>query len=141
MGEGVFEVKSTNGNTHLGGDDFDETVIQWLADEFKISREEQDKYAAESVRRAVKPGKKVIFDKEIVPVEIPQRKGDPIAFKKDEHFRPNTSVDTLAKLRPAFKKDGSVTAGNASGINDGAAALVIASADFVKKHNLKPLAK
>jgi acetyl-CoA C-acetyltransferase len=116
-------------------------TAEWLADEFKISREEQDKYAAESVRRAVEAWEKGHFDKEIVPVEIPQRKGDPIVFKKDEHFRPNTSVDTLAKLRPAFKKDGSVTAGNASGINDGAAALVIASADFVKKHNLKPLAK
>jgi acetyl-CoA C-acetyltransferase len=116
-------------------------TAEWLADEFKFSREEQDKFAAESVRRTVKAWEEGAFDKEIVPVEIPQRKGDPIIFKKDEHFRPNTSVETLAKIRPAFKKDGSVTAGNASGINDGAAALVIASEDFVKKHNLKPLAK
>jgi acetyl-CoA C-acetyltransferase len=116
-------------------------TAEWLADEFKISREEQDEYAAESVRRAAEAWKKGTFDEEIVAVEIPQRKGDPIVFKKDEHFRPGTSAQTLAKLRPAFKKDGSVTAGNASGINDGAAALVIASGEFVKQHNLKPLAK
>lgn len=116
-------------------------TAEWLADEFKISREDQDKFAVESCRRAVEAWEKGHFDKEIVPVEIPQRKGDPIVFKKDEHFRPGTTVETLAKLRPAFKKDGSVTAGNASGINDGAAAVVIASADFVKKNNLKPLAK
>lgn len=116
-------------------------TAEWLADEFKFSREDQDKFAAESVRRAVEAWEKGHFDAEIVPVEIPQRKGDPIIFKKDEHFRPGTSAESLAKLRPAFKKDGSVTAGNASGINDGAAALVIASGEFVKKHNLKPLAK
>ena len=116
-------------------------TAEWLADEFKITREEQDKYASESVKRAVNAWENGHFDNEIVPVEIPQRKKDPIIFKKDEHFRPNTTVETLAKLRPAFKKDGSVTAGNASGINDGAAALVVASAEFVKKHNLKPLAK
>ncbi|GAB4284681.1 MAG: acetyl-CoA C-acetyltransferase [Candidatus Rifleibacteriota bacterium] len=116
-------------------------TAEWLADEYKISREEQDKYAAESVRRAEEAWKKGLFDDEIVPVEVPQRKGDPIVFRKDEHFRPGTTVETLAKLRPAFKKDGSVTAGNASGINDGAAAVVIASAEFVKQNNLKPLAK
>ncbi|MGM0599535.1 MAG: acetyl-CoA C-acetyltransferase [Candidatus Rifleibacteriota bacterium] len=116
-------------------------TAEWLADEFKITREEQDKFASESVKRAVNAWENGHFDKEIVPVEIPQRKKDPIIFKKDEHFRPGTTVETLAKLRPAFKKDGSVTAGNASGINDGAAALVVASAEFVKKHNLKPLAK
>lgn len=116
-------------------------TAEWLADEFKITREEQDTFAAESVKRAVAAWEKGNFDQEIVAVEIPQRKGDPIVFKKDEHFRPGTTVETLAKLRPAFKKDGSVTAGNASGINDGAAALVIASAEFVKKNNLKPLAK
>ena len=116
-------------------------TAEWLADEFKISRDEQDAYAAESVKRTTEAWEKGNFEKEIVTVEIPQRKGDPIQFKKDEHFRPGTTVETLAKLRPAFKKDGSVTAGNASGINDGAAALVIASADFVKKNNLKPLAK
>ncbi|MFZ5951034.1 MAG: acetyl-CoA C-acetyltransferase [Candidatus Rifleibacteriota bacterium] len=116
-------------------------TAEWLADEFKITRAEMDAFAAESCKRAEEAWAKGNFDKEIVPVEIPQRKGDPIVFKKDEHFRPGTTVETLAKLKPAFKKDGSVTAGNASGINDGAAALVIASAEFVKKNNLKPLAK
>ncbi len=116
-------------------------TAEWLADELKISREEQDKFAAESQKRVAQAWEAGKFDDEIVAVEIPQRKGDPIVFKKDEHFRVGTDEASLAKLRPAFKKDGSVTAGNASGINDGAAALIIASAEFVKKNNLKPLAR
>jgi acetyl-CoA C-acetyltransferase len=116
-------------------------TAEWLADEYKVTREEQDAFAAESQKRAAEAWEKGAFDKEIVAVEIPQRKGDPKIFNKDEHFRVGTDAASLAKLRPAFKKDGSVTAGNASGINDGAAALVIASEEFVKKHNLKPLAK
>ncbi len=116
-------------------------TAEWLADEYKITREEQDAFAGESQKRAAEAWEKGAFDEEIVPVEIPQRKGDPKIFKKDEHFRPGTDAAALSKLRPAFKKDGSVTAGNASGINDGAAALVIASEEFVTKHNLKPLAK
>jgi acetyl-CoA acetyltransferase family protein len=79
--------------------------------------------------------------KEIVAVEIPQRKGDPIQFSKDEFIKPNTSMEGLAKLRPAFRKEGSLTAGNASGLNDGAAATIIASEEAVKKYNLKPLAR
>ena len=78
---------------------------------------------------------------EIVFVEIPQRKKDPIIFKDDEFIRPGTTKEVLAKLRPAFKKDGSVTAGNSSGLNDGAAATIIASEDAVKKYNLKPIAR
>lgn len=116
-------------------------TAEWLADELKITREEQDKFAAESQRRVAAAWEAGKFDDEIVPVEIPQRKGDPIVFKKDEHFRVGTTFETLSKLRPAFKKDGSVTAGNASGINDGAAAVIVASAEFVKKHNLKPIAR
>lgn len=116
-------------------------TAEWLADELKITREEMDKFAAESQKRVAEAWEAGKFDAEIVPVEIPQRKGDPIVFKKDEHFRVGTTFETLSKLRPAFKKDGSVTAGNASGINDGAAAIVVASGEFVKKHNLKPLAK
>ncbi|PKL49211.1 MAG: acetyl-CoA C-acyltransferase [Candidatus Riflebacteria bacterium HGW-Riflebacteria-2] len=116
-------------------------TAEWLADELKITREEMDKFSAESQKRVADAWEAGKFDAEIVPVEIPQRKGDPIVFKKDEHFRVGTTFETLSKLRPAFKKDGSVTAGNASGINDGAAAVVIASGEFVKKHNLKPLAK
>ncbi len=116
-------------------------TAEWLADELKITREEMDKFAAESQKRVAEAWEAGKFDAEIVPVEIPQRKGDPIVFKKDEHFRVGTTFETLSKLKPAFKKDGSVTAGNASGINDGAAAVVVASGEFVKKHNLKPLAK
>ena len=82
------------------------------------------------------------LEKEILPVEIPQRKKDPIVFAKDEFVKPTTSKEILAKLRPAFKKEGgSVTAGNSSGLNDGAAATIIASEDAVKKYNLKPLAR
>ncbi len=116
-------------------------TAEWLADELKISREEQDAFAAESQKRVAAAWEAGRFNDEIVPVEIPQRKGDPIVFKKDEHFRVGTTAESLSKLKPAFKKDGSVTAGNASGINDGAAAVVVASAEFVKKHNLKPLAR
>ncbi len=116
-------------------------TAEWLADELKITREEQDKFAAESQRRVAAAWEAGKFDDEIVPVEIPQRKGDPVVFKKDEHFRVGTTFETLSKLRPAFKKDGSVTAGNASGINDGAAAVIVASAEFVKKNNLKPIAR
>jgi len=81
------------------------------------------------------------LSKEIVSVEIPQRKKDPIIFKNDEFIRPETTKEVLAKLRPAFKKDGSVTAGNSSGLNDGAAATIIASEEAVKKYNLKPIAR
>lgn len=116
-------------------------TAEWLAEELNISREEMDKFSAESQKRVAEAWAAGKFDAEIVPVEIPQRKGDPIIFKKDEHFRVGTTAETLSKLRPAFKKDGRVTAGNASGINDGAAAVVVASGEFVKKHNLKPLAK
>lgn len=116
-------------------------TAEWLADEFGFTREQQDEFSAESQKRTANAWEKNLFKDEIVAVEIPQRKKDPIIFDKDEHFRPSTTAETLSKLRPAFKKDGSVTAGNASGINDGAAALVIASAEFVKKNNLKPIAK
>ncbi|MFJ8235081.1 acetyl-CoA C-acetyltransferase [Ureibacillus sp. NPDC094379] len=111
-----------------------------LCDYYHITREEQDAFAARSQQRAffaVSEGK---FDEEIVPVEIPVRKGDPIIFAKDEYVRPKTTVETLNKLRPAFKKDGSVTAGNASGINDGAAAVVVMSKEKADDLGLTPLA-
>ncbi len=112
-----------------------------VAEKYNLTREEIDKFSYESHQKAAKAWQEGKFNDEVVPVEIPQRKGDPVIFKKDEHFRPDTSLEALAKLKPAFKKDGIVTAGNASGVNDGAAALVLASSDFVKKNNLKPLAK
>jgi acetyl-CoA acetyltransferase family protein len=112
-----------------------------LVEKYKISRADQDAFALNSQMKATAAQTSGRLAKEIVAVEIPQRKGDPIQFSKDEFIKPNTSMEGLAKLRPAFKKEGSVTAGNASGLNDGAAATIIASEEAVKKYNLKPLAR
>ncbi|PKP26823.1 MAG: 3-oxoadipyl-CoA thiolase [Bacteroidetes bacterium HGW-Bacteroidetes-2] len=112
-----------------------------LVEKYNISREDQDAFAYNSQMKATKAQQNGRFSKEIVTVEIPQRKKDPILFSEDEFIKPNTSKEVLAKLRGAFKKDGSVTAGNSSGLNDGAAATIIASEAAVKKYNLKPLAK
>lgn len=106
-----------------------------------LTREQQDEFACNSHAKALAAIEAGKFDKEIIPVEIPQRKGDPIIFKQDECPRPGTTVEKLAKLRPAFQKDGTVTAGNAPGLNDGAAAMVVTSEDYAKKNGLKPLAK
>ena len=112
-----------------------------LADMYNISREDQDKFALKSQQKAAKAQAEGRFDLETVSVEIPQRKKDPIIFSKDEFIKANSSLEVLGKLRTAFKKDGTVTAGNASGLNDGAAAMLLASEDAVKKYNLKPTAK
>ena len=112
-----------------------------LAEMYKIDRASQDKFSAWSQEKAAKAIQSGRFAEEIIPVSIPQKKKDPIVFQQDEFARPETTLDTLGGLRPAFKKDGTVTAGNASGLNDGAAALLIASGQAVEKHNLKPLAK
>jgi acetyl-CoA C-acetyltransferase len=112
-----------------------------IASRFHVSREEQDAYAAESQRRAETAIKGGLFKEEIVPFQIPQRKGDSIAFDTDEYPRAGTTAERLAALKPAFKKDGSVTAGNASGINDGAAAVIVASAERAAALGRKPLAK
>lgn len=112
-----------------------------IAEQWNITRQEQDAFAAASQQKAeaaIKAGK---FADEIVAVEIPQRKGDPIVFNTDEFPRFGATAEGMAKLKPAFKKDGTVTAGNASGINDGAAALVIMSEEKAKELGLKPLAK
>ena len=111
-----------------------------LADKYDITRDEQDAYAALSQNRAEKALASDVFAPEIVPVEIPQRRGDPLVFAKDEYPRPGVTAEALGKLRPAFKKDGSVTAGNASGINDGAAAVVLMSEDKAKELGITPLA-
>ncbi len=109
---------------------------------YNISREDQDKFAYWSQMKATAAQKSGRLAEEIVPVSIPQRKADPIIFEKDEFIRPTTTLEALAKLRAAFKKEGgSVTAGNSSGLNDGAAAMLIASEDGVKKYDLKPLAR
>lgn len=112
-----------------------------LADKYDIERTAQDKFAYWSQMKAAKAQASGVFSEEIISVEIPQRKKDPIVFTTDEFSRPSTSIEGLSRLRPAFKKEGSVTAGNASGLNDGAAALLLASGDAVKSKNLKPLAK
>ena len=112
-----------------------------LAEMYNISREDQDKFALNSQQKAAKAQAEGRFDLETVSVEIPQRKKDPIIFSKDEFIKANSSLEVLGKLRTAFKKDGTVTAGNASGLNDGAAAMLLASEYAVKKYNLKPTAK
>lgn len=112
-----------------------------IVDQWKISREEQDEFAAGSQRKAAAAIQAGNFKEEIVPITIPQRKGDPLVFDTDEFPRPATTAEGLAKLRPAFKHDGSVTAGNASGINDGAAAVVVMTARKASELGLKPIAR
>ena len=112
-----------------------------IVEKLSISREDQDALALSSQQRAVKAQVEGKFDAEIVPVQVPQRKGDPFVFDRDEYIKPETNQQSLAKLRPAFKKDGTVTAGNASGINDGAAAVLVMSADKAAELGLQPLAK
>lgn len=109
-----------------------------VVEKYNISREEQDQFAYDSQRKYQEAHQNGLFKNEIVPVVIPQRKGDPIVFDKDEHPR-LSSVDVLGQLKPAFKKNGSVTAGNSSGVNDGASVLYIVSEDALKKYNLTPL--
>lgn len=112
-----------------------------LVEMYGIEREAQDKFALWSQQKATAARESGRLAKEIVEVSIPQRKKDPIIFNQDEFIRPNSTIEVLSGLRPAFKKDGSVTAGNASGLNDGAAALLIASEDAVKRNNMKPIAR
>jgi len=129
--DGLFEIFY---GYHMG------VTAENIAEKMGISRQEQDELGALSHQRARRAIAEGLFKDEIIPVVIPQRKGDPLAFDTDE--RPmDTSVEKMASLRPAFKKDGTVTAGNASGINDAAAALLVMSEDKAKDHGLKPLAK
>ncbi len=110
-----------------------------LVEKYKIPREEQDQFALESHQKAARAQDEGWFDQEIVPVEVPQRKGEPITFDRDETIRRDTSVEKLGKLRPAFKKDGTVTAGNACQMSDGATALVVMSRRKAEELGLKPL--
>jgi 3-oxoadipyl-CoA thiolase len=112
-----------------------------LAERDHISREDQDRFAYASHQRAGAARDTGRFAQEIMPVPIPQRKGEPVLFEHDEFIKANTTLDGLAKLRPAFRKTGTVTAGNASGLNDGAAALLLASEDGLKQHGLTPRAR
>jgi acetyl-CoA C-acetyltransferase len=112
-----------------------------VAEQFKVGREDQDKYAAESHRKAAHAAREGWFADEIVPIEIPQKKGAPLSFALDESVREDTTAEVLAGLRAAFKKDGTVTAGNAPGVNDGAAAVVVMAADKAKSLGLSPMAR
>jgi len=122
-------------NYHMG------VTAENVADQWKLTRQEQDAFGLESQKRAEKAIKEGRFKDEIVPVMIPQKKGDPKAFDTDEFPRFGATAEALAGLKPAFRKDGTVTAGNASGINDGAAAFVVMSAEKAKAMGLKPMAK
>jgi acetyl-CoA acyltransferase len=112
-----------------------------LVEKYGISRADQDQFALWSQQKASIARAEGLFDTEIAPVSIPQGKGEPTLMQHDEFIKPGSTLEGLAKLKPAFKKDGSVTAGNASGLNDGAAALLIASDEALKTHNLTPLAR
>ncbi len=112
-----------------------------LVEKYSIDREDQDKFACWSQEKVAKAQANSFFNGEIAPLTIPQKKKESIIFQKDEFARANTSMESLAGLKPAFKKDGSVTAGNSSGLNDGAAALLISSGEGLVNHNLKPLAR
>lgn len=119
-------------NYHMG------QTAENLAEQYSISREDQDAFALESQQKAAAASEK--FDSEIVSVEVPQRRGDPQVFAKDEYPKPDSTLEALSGLRAAFKRDGSVTAANASGINDGAAAVMVMSAEQAKASGLRPLA-
>jgi acetyl-CoA C-acetyltransferase len=122
-------------NVHMG------LTGEHVSEKYGVTREQQDAYAAESHRRAAHATKQGWFKDEMLPVSIPQRKGDPIVIDRDEGIREDTTAESLARLKPAFKKDGTVTAGNAPGVNDGAAAVVVMGADIAAKLNLKPIAR
>ncbi|MEQ8578375.1 MAG: 3-oxoadipyl-CoA thiolase [Balneola sp.] len=142
MHDSTFGWRFVNPKMHeMHGTDGMGMTAENVVEMHKISREDQDKFAAWSQQKAGAARDSGRLAKEIVKVEIPQRKGDPIVFEHDEFMRPDTTAEILGKLRPAFRKDGSVTAGNASGLNDGAGALLIASGSAVEKYGFKPKAR
>lgn len=112
-----------------------------LAEQFNITRQDQDAFALRSQQKAAHAQQSGRFAEEIVPIEIPRRKQEPLLFADDEHLRPNTTLDKLAALPTPFRANGSITAGNASGVNDGAAAMLVASEAAVQRHDLKPMAR
>ena len=132
INDGLWDVFN---NCHMG------ITAENLAAKYNITREQQDAFAAHSQNKAEQAIKAGRFGDEIVPVMIPQRKGDPLPFDKDEFPRAGVTAEGLAKLRPAFKKDGTVTAANSSGINDGASAVLAVSEEAMKEYNLKPMAR
>ena len=122
-------------NFHMG------MTGELVAEKYKISREEQDRFALESHQKAVRARKSCFFEAQILPIEVPQKKGEPLVIKYDESPREDTTLDALAKLKPAFKKDGTVTAGNAPGTNDGAAAVIVTSERNAANFDKRPLAR
>ena len=151
--ESAFERSSQLADTTLGwrfvhprmesefGTDAMPETGENVAEEFGIAREDQDAFAYRSQQRTQAAKKRGFFDDEIVSVTIQQRKGGPVIVRDDEHPRPETTIEGLSQLRPFVKADGTITAGNASGVNDGACALLVASDSAVSKHQLEPLAK
>ena len=130
--DGLWDVYE---NYHMG------LTGELVAEKYKISREEQDKFAVESHRKAIAATQSGFFTDQILPIEIPQKKGAPLIINTDEFPRADTSLEALSKLKPAFKKDGTVTAGNAPGTNDGAAALIVTSERIANKLGKKPMAR
>jgi len=116
-------------------------TAELVAEKYKISREEQDKFALQSHQRAVQAMNSCFVESQILPIDVPQKKGEPVVLRRDESPRPDASLEALAKLRPAFKKDGTVTAGNAPGTNDGAAAVVVTSEDTAARLAKTPMAR
>jgi len=112
-----------------------------VAEKYGISRAEQDELALSSQQKAAAAIQSGRFNDEIVPIEIPQRKGEPLLFREDEHVRPGTTLETLSKLKPVFRKDGTVTAGNSSGINDGSSAILVMEKELAQRLGLKPIAR
>jgi acetyl-CoA C-acetyltransferase len=142
MGDGVL----IDAMTHDGlWDSFHDIHMgltgEHVSETYHVSRAEQDAYATESHRRAAHATSQGWFKNEILPIAIPQRKGEPLIVDKDESIRADTTVEALGRLKPAFKKDGTVTAGNAPGVNDGAAAIVVAGADTAARLGAKPIAR
>jgi acetyl-CoA C-acetyltransferase len=132
INDGLWDVYE---NFHMG------VTGELVAEKYNISRQEQDQFAYESHKKAVRAMKSCFFGEQIVPVEIPQKKGDPAIIKTDESPREDTTLEALAKLKPAFKKDGTVTAGNAPGTNDGAAAVVVTSEKNAARLGTAPMAR
>ena len=122
-------------NMHMG------LTGEHVSETYRVTRQEQDCYAVDSHKKAAHATREGWFKDEIIPVSIPQKKGDPIVVDRDESIREDTTVESLSKLKPAFKKDGTVTAGNAPGVNDGAAALVVMGADTAKSLGVRPIAR
>ncbi|ASV31678.1 3-oxoadipyl-CoA thiolase [Maribacter cobaltidurans] len=142
MEDSSFGWRFVNKKLHeMYGTDAMGVTAENLAEKFNISREDQDLFAYNSQMKATKAQQNGVLAEEICIVEIPQRKGDPILVTQDEFIRPDTTLEKLATLRTVFKKDGTVTAGNASGLNDGAAAMLVVSEEALKKYGLKPKAR